>query len=289
LKQTAIYNTTRNGYSGGIWGGGTGLAADVDNIYVMTGNGTFDATSAQVTDYGDSVIKLSISSGLQPVDYFTPFDQTFLNDNDVDLGSGAPMLIPETSFVVGIGKDAILHLLDTNSMGEYHSSYNADLEEFLATTPPFFAPFMGAPIYWNSPNFGPVIYIWGSGDYLKAYQFSNGLFNQTPVMQSTTAGIIGYSNSVPLSLSANGGQGGTGIVWAAGPYSGDANRQIVKGILRAFDATNLGNELWNSKQNATRDDVGGYAKFTPPTIANGKVYLATFSGKLLVYGLLGTN
>ncbi|HZQ24882.1 MAG TPA: hypothetical protein VFA89_18990 [Terriglobales bacterium] len=287
LAQTNIFNATPNGYSGGIWGAGTGLAADADNIYIMTGNGTFDATAPVPTDYGDSVVKINVSSGLKAVDYFTPFDQSFLNHNDVDLGSGAPMIIPGTSFIVGIGKDASLRLMDSNNLGQYHGSYNGDLQEFLATTPPFFAPFMGTPIYWNSPNFGPVIYIWGSGDYLKAYQFSNGLFNETPITQSTTAGVIGYSNSVPLSLSANNSQTGTGIVWAAGPYSGDANQKTVKGIVRAFDATNLGVELWNSQQNATRDAVGLYAKFCPPTVANGKVYVATFSGQLVVYGLLG--
>ncbi|MBV8052983.1 MAG: hypothetical protein JOZ80_17470 [Acidobacteriaceae bacterium] len=98
----------------------------------------------------------------------------------------------------------------------------------------------------------------------------------------------GYSNSSPLSVSSNGMTVGTGILWASSPYSGDANRGIVPGILRAFDAADLSAELWDSKMNANRDDVGNYAKFVPPTIANGKVYLATFSNQLLVYGLLNS-
>jgi hypothetical protein len=286
LKQNTIYSTTPNGYSAGIWGGGEGLLADSSNIYVMTGNGSFDVNHANGTDYGDSVVKLSTTGGLQAVDYFTPFDQAFYNDIDLDLGSGGPVALPGTSLIVAMGKDAHLRLIDSNDMGQYHDGYNADLQEFLATTSPQFAPFMGAPIYWNSPGWGPVLYMWGSGDYVKAYQFTNGRFNEFPVSQSTTAGIIGYSNAVPLSLSANGNQAGTGIVWSSGPYSGDANQKIVHGIVRAFDATNLANELWNSRQNATRDDVGTYAKFCPPTIANGKVYVATFSNRLVVYGLL---
>jgi hypothetical protein len=252
----------------------------------MTGNGSFDVNNANGTDYGDSVVKLSTTGGLKAVDYFTPFDQAFYNDIDLDLGSGGPIALPGTGLIVAMGKDAHLRLIDSNDMGQYHDGYNADLQEFLPTTSPQFAPFMGAPIYWNSPGWGPVIYMWGSGDYVKAFQFTNGQFNEFPVSQSTTAGIIGYSNAVPLSLSANGNQAGTGIVWSAGPYSGDANQKIVHGIVRAFDATNLGNELWNSRQNATRDDVGTYAKFCPPTIANGKVYVATFSNRLVVYGLL---
>ena len=55
--------------------------------------------------------------------------------------------------------------------------------------------------------------------------------------------------------------------------------------MRAFDATNLATELWDSTQNLARDDVGNFAKYNPPTIANGKVYVASFSGQLQVYGL----
>jgi hypothetical protein len=44
--------------------------------------------------------------------------------------------------------------------------------------------------------------------------------------------------------------------------------------------------LWNSQLNSNRDAVGNYAKFVPPTVVNGKVYLATFSGEVVVYGLV---
>jgi len=89
-----------------------------------------------------------------------------------------------------------------------------------------------------------------------------------------------------LSISANGSTLGSGIVWASHPYQGNANQAVVPGILRAYDASDLTRELWNSKQNASRDDIGNFAKFCPPTIANGKVYMASFSGHLAVYGLL---
>jgi putative pyrroloquinoline-quinone-binding quinoprotein len=282
LLQTAIYNTTANGASGGVWGGGQGLLGVGGYIYFMTGNGTFDVGSSTPTDFGDSVVKLNTSSGLTVADYFTPFNQDMLNRNDTDLGSGGPMALPGTNLIVGVGKDATLRLLNTNAMGEFHSGYNADAQEFQVTSP---GPLMGAPIYWNSPNYGPVIYLWGPGDNLKAFQFTKGQFNTVPVMQSTNASVYGYSNSAPLSLSSNGNLAGTAIVWAAGAYSGDSNQTTVPGIVRAFDATNLNVELWNSKQNVARDDVGNFAKFCPPTIANGKVYVATFSNQLLVYGL----
>ena len=282
LQQVAVLNTTPNGSDGGIWGGGQGLLADSgNNIYVMTGNGTFDPTTGG--DYGDSVLKISTASGLSVVDYFTPTNQADLDAADLDLGSGGPMALPGTSLIVGSGKDGIVRVLDTANLGQFSATANNNVQNFQGTTG---FVFMGAPIYWNSPNHGPVIYIWSGNDALKAYQFTNGTFQTTPVSQSTVLEAEGYSNSVPLSLSANGNQEGTGIVWGSGAFSANANRNTVAGILRAFDATDLTKELWDSKQNAARDDVGNYAKFSPPTIANGKVYLATFSNQLVVYGPL---
>ncbi len=91
-----------------------------------------------------------------------------------------------------------------------------------------------------------------------------------------------------LSISVNGSTTGSGIVWASHPYRKSALNAVVDGIVRAYDASDLTRELWNSKQNPNRDDIGKFAKFCPPTIANGKVYMATFSGYLAVYGLLGS-
>jgi outer membrane protein assembly factor BamB len=79
---------------------------------------------------------------------------------------------------------------------------------------------------------------------------------------------------------------GSGILWAMVPLNGTTTASTPPGILRAFDASDVSKELWDSQQNATRDAMGNVAKFTPPTIANGKVYLATRSGYLDVYGLL---
>ena len=280
LQQVTVYNSTPDGAFGGIWGGGKGLLTVAGDLYVMTGNGTFDANRSG-RDYGDSFIRLTTSGGLAAADYFTPYNQSYLDSVDLDLGSGAPMALPGTGLIAGAGKDGILRLVNTANMGQYHASSNSDVQEF-----PFSSGiFMGGPIYWNSPNNGPVIYLWGSGDYLKAYKFSGTSFQSTPVSQNGTQGTAGYSNSVPLSLSANGSQAGTGIIWASAPLSGDANLNTVPGILRAFDASDLSQEIWNSQQNAARDGVGNYAKFSAPTIANGKVYLASFSGQLLVYGL----
>ena len=256
------------------------MADGLNNIYVMTGNGSFDASSSG-RNYGDSVLKISTSNGLAVTDYFTPSNQAVLFNNNTDLGSGGPMLIPGTSLIVGIGKDKLFRVVDTTNMGRFNSGFDNDVQEFTATL----NAYLGSPVYWDSPNNGPVVYVWSSADFLKGYELVGGQFQTTPVTQSTVQNSAGFSNTAPMSLSANGGLVGSGIVWAATSFFGNSSGASVPGIFRAFDATNLATELWDSMQNPARDDVGLYAKWVPPTVANGKVYLPSFSGQLLVYGL----
>jgi len=152
----------------------------------------------------------------------------------------------------------------------------------------------GSPVYWNGPD-NPYVYVWPENDFLRAFKLANGQFQTLPISQSNTvepAGVPGGSLGMPggmLSISANGNTAGSGIVWASHPYDKNANQQVVIGILRAYDAADLTRELWNSKQNSERDDVGIFAKFCPPAVVNGKVYMVSFSGYLTVYGLQETS
>ena len=88
-----------------------------------------------------------------------------------------------------------------------------------------------------------------------------------------------------ITVSSLGSIPGTGIVWATTTQS-SSSVMVVPGTLRAFDATNLSNELWNSDMNPVRDAMGNLAKFEGPMVANGRVYVPTFSNQLDVYGLL---
>jgi hypothetical protein len=287
LHQVAVFNSTpQNNSEGGagIWHTGNGLVADGSgNIYAVTSNGNFDVNTGG-QDYGSAYLKLS-GSTLSVLDYFVPYNQASLNPetDNLDLGSGGPLLIPNTTLLVGGGKDAVLRLVQTTNMGKFNSSQNSNAQNISnATNPPIF----GSPVYWNSPNLGALIYMWGQGDFAKAWSFNAGtsLLSTAPAMQGTLQSTAGWNDQAALSISANGSTAGTGILWASMPYSGISNPGPVPGILYALDATNLSTVLWDSEMNASRDNVGNYAKFVPPTVANGKVYLATFSGQLLVYG-----
>jgi hypothetical protein len=134
-------------------------------------------------------------------------------------------------------------------------------------------------------NVGASAYLgWSGTDTPSHLNLSHVLGEPLPATSNMLA-PLGMPGGM-LSVSANGSTAGTGILWASLPFQGDANQHVVPGILRAFDAADVRTEVWNSKQNATRDDVGNFAKFCCPTVADGKVYLGTFSGYLAVYGLL---
>ena len=128
------------------------------------------------------------------------------------------------------------------------------------------------------------VYVWSEKDNLRAFPFnrSNGTLDVSSQKISSAPGPTGH-NGAMLSVSSNGDLPGTGILWAS-YASGDANQLTKPGILRAFDAEDVTKELWNN-QDDPNDVAGNYAKFSSPTIANGHVYLATFSNQVVVYGL----
>ena len=281
LAQVMVYNTSPDGGLGGIWQSGGGLAADSSgNLYALTGNGTFNGDTGGAS-FGNSFIKVSPTGTL--LDWFTPFNWSFLNATDEDLGIQNPLLVPNSSLVIGGGKEGVMYVVDRTNMGHIRSGNNSQIvQSFQASSS---GRMNGAPVFWNGSAYGPAIYLWPAGDPLKVYRLSGGTF-VTPASAQSTALAPGGMPGGMLSLSANGATSGTGILWAALSRGGDANHTPQPGILRAYDAGNVTRELWNSEQNATRDTLGLFSKFSSPTIADGKVFVSTFSNKLVVYGLL---
>src|ERR1700733_4179595 len=278
LQQTSIYCSTPNGQNGGMWMSGRAPAVDSSgNLYYATGNGDWDGVSS----FGDSIVKLSTAGGvLTQADYFTPDNYATLQADDLDLGSSGPLLIPGTSFLITAGKTSEFFLLQSTNLGHEASGNSTALQDFSRS-----GPIKGGPVFWNrTSGAGPTLYIWpAEPNALQALQFTNSKFNTTPLSVSTILNPTGYTDGT-LSLSANGSKAGTGIVWASTGIA-DGTHGTVAGVFRAFDANNLTTELWDSQMNDARDDIGLWAKFSPATVANGKVYLASFSNLLNVFGL----
>jgi hypothetical protein len=285
LKQLAVFNTTPNGIDGGggIWMSGQGLVADSNSfVYLITGNSARSDENSPL-DYGESFLKLGLSAPALVVQgsYRAPnFDA--LNQFDTDLGSGGAVAIPGTPYIVGGGKQGFLYLVNTNGMGLQQQPFQAD------------KGLWGSPVIWTENPNGPTLYVWGVNDRLKAFTYNGILmsFNTNPAAESSPTIITPDGDGCgALSLTSNGNLPGTGILWATIPLW-DPDHQTAHGKLCAFDATNLANELWDSRMDSSRDDYHNFAKFVPPTIANGKVYVATDNsnpGQVCAYGLISST
>ena len=148
LQQTLVYNTTPDGGLGGVWQSGGGLAADsTGNLYVMTGNGSFNGDVGG-RNFGNSFLKITPTGTL--LDWFTPYNWSFLNATDEDLGIQNPVLIPNTNLIVGGGKDGVMYVVNRTNMGHFRSGNNGQIvQSFQASTA---ARMNGAPVLLEKPD-----------------------------------------------------------------------------------------------------------------------------------------
>jgi outer membrane protein assembly factor BamB len=350
-KQVEAFNTTPDGWGGGIWQAGQapvyiseGCPKCRDMLYVSTGNGS--------GKLANSVLKLQVgpTGDLTLVDSFTPYNQTALNNCDADMASTGPVLLSDYNHLVVGGKEGVLYILKTDNLGHgvaketqanltgtqsphdscqhtnggggFNDKYtwnpqgDAVFQEFAAVvkhqhtykdesnqaqTEYSFGHIHGAPVYARIGGPSPSLrfYIWPEMDNLKQFREGSGFkFNPTPEKESTVKSFEGMPGGMLSISSAGGGQPGAGdvLVWATHPkadaWAPDRSTQSpsvplpVDGILYAFDGADVSKNLWNSDLRP-QDHLGEFSKFAPPTIANGRVYVATFSGELQVYGLCG--
>ena len=219
--------------------------------------------------------------------------------------------------VVGAGKDGVLYVLDQDTARFGQGSNFAVLKQ----PPIFYTYFPGfgidasvvhnldrlytgkthhlhaGSVFWQSPTHGPMLFCWGENEHLRAWKIDQTgkvtFFAKSAETASAGAGGIGGMPGGVLALSSNGGQPNSGIIWALAPISGDANKHIVPGILRAYDAENLDpvanadgtprlKLLWDSTH--IPGNHFNHCKFCPPVIANGKVFAPTYDGRIDVYG-----
>lgn len=289
-----FYVTSPTTNNGGIWQSGAGPASDSsDNVYFETADGVFDQDLGGA-DFALSVLQLT--SDLAYQDFFTPYNwATELEPNDLDLSSVGPLLLPDPQpgpyphLMIATGKNEEIYLINRDSMGGFCSSCtNATLNTNIiqdVPPPPFLsgclgnAPALtcryGGPSYWNNN-----IYFSEVPGPLTAYSLtdsSNGVaVSALPTSQSPTT----YQGSGSPSISANGTS--NAILWTITWGNGAPGKS--PGTLRAFDATNLQTQFYAGSLSAG-GSYGFVPSFVTPTIANGKVFVAS-ENQFMVYGLL---
>jgi Putative Ig domain len=295
FAQSSVLNVAPNASESGIWMSGGAPSVDSSgSLYLITGNGAFDATSttAPNNDYGDSFLQLKPGTGSLAVSsYFTPTDQADDDNLDQDFGSGGAALVlnlgtgSPSHLVLGGGKDGALYILNGDSLG---GSGDAHAYQVIHMNAGIFAT--GA--FWNN-----TLYLAPLGLPMMAYTFDPVArkFNTTVAAQSSNPFQFPGATA---SISANGASS-NGLVWGINshnyctPQSGGCG----PAQLYAYSATGLGTPLWSSTALGA-DTAGNAVKFIVPTVANGRVYVGTRGdnrgggtgstskdGELDVYGL----
>lgn len=307
LQQSAVFNDEPSGSQNGqqgeasFWNSNSGPSADAGgDIYAMSANGVFDVILTadgfpSGNDYGNSILRLSPAAGgtMAVLDYFTMFNTVAESDSDTDLASGGLMLLPDQvdaagatrHLAVGAGKDQNIYVVDRDNLGKFNTGSDDNAYQPLLDAFPVYAAascggpgpggVYGAPVFFN----GTVFYS-ASGDVIRGFELAGARLPSQPTVKS---GRPFCYPGAPLSVSAGGTQ--NGILWAL-------ENSSSQGVLHAYDAGSL-TELYNSAQAGTRDQFGPGSKFTPPTVANGKVFVGTQAdtssgGKnyLAIFGLL---
>ena len=301
--------------AGGVWMGGGGPVADSKgNVYITTGNGPWDGQTA----FSDSILKFGPtpqagSNGtMQPIDYFTPYDYQYMDCNDADLAAGGLLMVPGTSTLIAGGKTGTMYLVDGTSLGHETNNDNGAIQEQV-----WGDGLSGGSSYQNScqdstgvnyANITPYE-IFGTSAYFNGHVY----LGVTPTASSAPGGVREFSYAGTLSagadtsayqqqgtrgtspfISSNGSS--SGIVWMIDqghPLQGSGGGTPTSAVLRAYDAANFPQEIYDSSM--TSGDAAGYGiKFSSPVVANGKAYISTGhdlttagnpQGEIDVYGL----
>lgn len=270
LKLQSVFNASPNGRQSSFWQSGRAPAIDANgDVYVVSANGDFDGQ----VNFGESALHLS-GADLSLKDWYTPEEWSYLNEQDQDLGSAGAILLPNANALLSGGKAGMLHLIQTDSMGHLGPDNTATAQGVQVNMWGLFTMAL-----WSVQN--PIVYEYEPSGSLKAFEIVNNQINSS-ILSQFTPPVSSFACG--LALSANGGQ--NGIIWLT---IGDDSQNGVPGTLHALDATNLSNEFWNSDLAGSQNALGGLAKYATPTVANGRVYVPTFSNAVVVYGLLGPS
>lgn len=282
LEQLELFNTSPGGADalGSLWAGGYGIASDpAGHVYFATGNGDFNANKGGPL-WGDTVLKMNPELGV--LDYFTPYNQAFMRENDQDLGSGGPMVLPTQSggipnLVVEVGKTRELYLLDRNGMGQYTPGGPNHIVQDIVGAVGTSHGVWGGPGYYVSPSGAPTVFYCGGSDHLKAFTLMTSPKTELELVDETKMTFNGEGGAIP-SVSSNGTTAGTDIVWTVErPSSADPEIRLL-----AFAADDLSQRLADLE--VASWPYGGFSIFPVPTVIAGRVYVGT-ANSIVAFGL----
>ncbi|TKV61555.1 choice-of-anchor D domain-containing protein [Nakamurella flava] len=286
-RQTTMWATETGSSSdgAGIWHSGGGLVSDgPGRIFFTTGNGVSPPPGPGQSPpgtLGESVVRLQVNSdrSLVSKDFFSPVNNTNLDRDDVDFGSGSPMAIPDgfgtaanPHLMVQVGKDGRVFLLDRDKLGGMGQG-PGKTDAVLQTVGPYNGVW-GHPAFWGGD--GGYVYMVTNGGPLSAFKIGvagNGLPSLTRT--GTSTGWFGYTSGSPA-VTSDGTKSGTALVWAV--YSSGSNGS--GGQIRAFEAVPRNGQMV-LRYSAP---IGTATKFAKPATDGGRVYTGTRDGVVFGFG-----
>ncbi len=303
----AMWTDSENGAS--IWQAGGGLVSDGDGqILFASGNsGTAGwgiggmppppgpGDTPPEGRLGESVVRVGVQEdgSLKATDFFSPADNEFIDEGDLDLGSGAPLGLPSPYFGTGaiphllvqVGKQGVVYLLnrdDLGGMGQGPGGEDKIVQE-IPNPVPEAGGLWGSMAVW--PGDGGYIYVPSTGgDQFEGTTGSFEMFKYgtdesgTPELSlaAETPKILGYGSGSPIVTSA-GATDGSGIVWltrCAHPFKCEGSTLDAYSAVPVNGSPHL---LWSGQ-------IGIAAKFARPDANGGRIYVGTFDGHLLGFG-----
>ncbi len=309
----SMWADSENGAS--IWQAGGGLVSDGDGqILFASGNSESNGFGIGGTPppkgpgnappegmLGESVVRLGVQGGgsLKATDFFSPSENKVIDEGDLDLGSGAPLGLPEPYFgtaaiphlLVQIGKQGVVYLLNRDDLGGMGQGFGAGQgpggEDAIVQELPNATPEAGG--LWGSmavwPGDGGYIFVPSTGGdefegttgSLEAFKYRIGKGGVPELsLDAETPKILGYGSGSPI-VTSDGVKNGSGVVWqtrCAHPFKCEGS------TLDAYGATPVGGSprlLWSAA-------IGTAAKFARPGASGGHIYVGTFDGHLLGFG-----
>lgn len=290
IKARWVDNTS--GLDGaGIWQSGAGLSSDgPGTILLSTGNGdsptTPTAGSQPPRNLGNSVIRLNVQSDgtLKPVDFFTPYNASYLDTWDTDLGSAAVVALPDSfgtasvpHTAIAVGKQGVVYLLNRDNLGGAQQGTGQG-DAVVQELGGYGAAFGRAGIW---PGDGGYAYITtdsgqSGGGQLDAYRSGvDGSGTPTLAHVGNSADVFGFGSG-PAVITSDNTTSGSALVWVIWA----ANRHGDGGELRAYDPVPVNGVL----QERWHAPIGQATNYSTPGVGGGKLYVGTRDGKVIAFG-----
>lgn len=287
---------TGTGRPSGVWGRGS-VVAGPKALYMQTADGPYDPAAGS---FGDSVLAVTYKN-FRLLDSYTPTNWAYLREKDLDLGSANPLVFAfqKWTLVVSAGKESTITLLDGDNLGgaDHHTplylSPRWGNDEILMAG----RGLWGAMATWQDadgkrfvllPLWGPPSkdapsfkYSYGSADQgsVMAFEVSVDPAKNTPTLVPTWMSRDMHVPDPPAV--ANGVvyvlQTGENTVQRADAKT--RSTPVTNAILYALDGE-TGKQLYSSDK-----AIDSWTHFSEPVVADGKVYVSTWDGRVYAFGL----